>query len=483
MTSEPSPAEIAACPFCGADSSYQCRVALDNESALRAWSCSRCLARGPFVLREGNDAPLIAAWNRRVQPATEPLEPSAEAKALYYKAMGSVFLRDDIAERLILAFEGLLRRAPSPSAIVDAVRELDVLEYTVFDNVTDKFEAWGIWAWRHRERLRSALASSPSVATDGGYVPRRTGEQENVVFNAEVGVRDVQDQRPGQRIVNDLPAAESALAAMLEENAKLRREAKESSDLIATLNESYTERAKRHAAESKVAVADVVACDAEAFCDLAEMLPEHPEHDDVSEVDTSQLRAILAEHHSLRAALGAMRGERDKFRAKADEWHDEVRRFNRGHKLRNEPYATLDDEFEQMGWAWGNVDDIAKLKASLATAQTDLDIARREQGEAIDRAEAMEADRNSTRAQIEAELDGNLAIRLKYGARENETMFDFIARLAAAQAEVAELLEVATWAMPRVSESITSKTDGGEAWGERSATLARIAAARAEAKS
>ena len=52
------------------------------------------------------------------------------------------------------------------------------------------------------------------------------------------------------------------------------------------------------------------------------------------------------------------------------DWHDEVARFNRGYERRAEPYSALEDEFEQMGYAWANFD---KLRAELEAARWERD--------------------------------------------------------------------------------------------------------------
>jgi hypothetical protein len=62
-------AKFKVCPFCGADDSYQCRVHVADTRY--AWSCSRCLARGPAITRDGSDALVIAAWNLRAAASAE----------------------------------------------------------------------------------------------------------------------------------------------------------------------------------------------------------------------------------------------------------------------------------------------------------------------------------------------------------------------------------------------------------------------------
>ena len=60
------------------------------------------------------------------------------------------------------------------------------------------------------------------------------------------------------------------------------------------------------------------------------------------------------------------------------EWRDEVRRFNAGHARRAESYFELEDEIEQMGWAWANVDEINRLKVEVAEIAAKLSASERE---------------------------------------------------------------------------------------------------------
>ena len=56
-------ANLKPCPFCGSGGNVQHRI---ERTGSAAWGCSICGARGPLASRDGSDAPLIDAWNRRV---------------------------------------------------------------------------------------------------------------------------------------------------------------------------------------------------------------------------------------------------------------------------------------------------------------------------------------------------------------------------------------------------------------------------------
>lgn len=78
-----------------------------------------------------------------------------------------------------------------------------------------------------------------------------------------------------------------------------------------------------------------------------------------------QLDRLAKDLYAENVAASELRVERDALKAEVEQWHDEVRRFNAGHARHAEPYSNLEDEFEQMGWAWANVTEIAALKAEV----------------------------------------------------------------------------------------------------------------------
>ena len=95
---------------------------------------------------------------------------------------------------------------------------------------------------------------------------------------------------------------------------------------------------------------------------------------DAFEERLARITSPAAVSRLLNEALSYVRA----LRAQVNEWQDEVARFNRGWERRAEPYSALEDEFEQMGWAWANVDRLGKLALDLSQARRERDEARAE---------------------------------------------------------------------------------------------------------
>ena len=83
--------------------------------------------------------------------------------------------------------------------------------------------------------------------------------------------------------------------------------------------------------------------------------------------------------HRAADAIEALRKERDEARAYADLLaknnagsNYETECFNRGFARRAEPYANLEDEFEQMGWMWANGNGLLKDRDLLSRRLADI---------------------------------------------------------------------------------------------------------------
>lgn len=101
---------------------------------------------------------------------------------------------------------------------------------------------------------------------------------------------------------------------------------------------------------------------------VVELLNSRPTHPPTGAVDFPRMVT------EAQAQLAAVTRDRDEAKAQIANWHNEVARFNRGWERRAEPYSALEDEFEQMGYAWANFD---KARADLAAARAALEPFRR----------------------------------------------------------------------------------------------------------
>lgn len=86
----------------------------------------------------------------------------------------------------------------------------------------------------------------------------------------------------------------------------------------------------------------------------------------------------LSETVALRARLAEKDAEIERLKSIERDWHDEVARFNRGWGRRAEPYEALEDEFEQMGYAWANFDKLRKELAVTVGSDVLPNVLRRE---------------------------------------------------------------------------------------------------------
>lgn len=86
-------------------------------------------------------------------------------------------------------------------------------------------------------------------------------------------------------------------------------------------------------------------------------------------------QAVVNELYACESALAAARQrveELERFKAEA---LDETARFNRGFERRNESYSAVendDDEFQLMGWAWANANDLCRERDALRAEVEEL---------------------------------------------------------------------------------------------------------------
>lgn len=165
MTTESSPGAPRECPFCGARDASQFAV---GRGPLRAWACDICGARGPLVLRDDSDAPLIAAWNRRAAAHDErsakasvpespdgsplPLVPNAELERLRAIETAARNVRDAVEWGLIKINHPIMRAlcealrggsAPSPAARPSPGEKTVRARVLVGVNARGGWETWG----------------------------------------------------------------------------------------------------------------------------------------------------------------------------------------------------------------------------------------------------------------------------------------------------------------------------------------------------
>lgn len=154
--------ELKPCPFCGADESYQCSRSA-TVGAATAWRCSKCGANGPYVERDGSDAALIRAWNRRA-PSSAPAVDPREVCARPCDVLALNSIECECCEAMARACAAAIRALPPFRGLSDDRQPFAAQPSEAVKRLTEERDA-------ARAALRESAAMCDTFAGEHGQRP------------------------------------------------------------------------------------------------------------------------------------------------------------------------------------------------------------------------------------------------------------------------------------------------------------------------